>query len=71
MIREVVGEDMIEEAKLIDQYEDESKFGKDKKSYTFRIIYRNLNRTLTNEEVDTLHGKLEEETRIRFGAVVR
>jgi phenylalanyl-tRNA synthetase alpha chain len=70
-IREVVGEDLIEEAKLIDHYEDEAKFGRDKASYTFRIIYRHLDRTLTNAEIDVLHQKLETETVRRFEATIR
>lgn len=71
MIRDVVGEDMIEEAKLIDKYEDADKFGKDRISYTFRIQYRHLDRTLTNEEVNELHNKLEDITQSKLGAEVR
>ena len=33
-------ENLIEEVKLLDSYEDDAKFGEDKKSYTFRIVYR-------------------------------
>ena len=62
---------MTEEVKLLDKYENEDRFGKDKISYTFRTIYRSLDRTLTNEEVDAKHKKLEEVTIQRFGAVVR
>lgn len=70
MVREVSGE-LVEEVKLIDKYEDESKFGKDKVSYAYRITYRSVDRTLTNEEVDKLHKVLEEKTTSTFGAVVR
>ncbi len=71
LIREIAGSEMVEEVKLLDQYENEEKFGKDKISYTFRTIYRSLDRTLTNEEVDAKHKKLEEITIEKFGAVVR
>jgi len=71
LVREIAGSDMVEEVKLLDEYENEAKFGKDKKSYTFRTTYRHLDRTLTNEEVDAKHKKLEEVTIERFGAVVR
>ncbi|MCX6792697.1 MAG: hypothetical protein NTY12_01600 [Candidatus Falkowbacteria bacterium] len=71
LVREIAGSDMVEEVKLLDEYENEEKFGKDKKSYTFRTTYRHLDRTLTNEEVDAKHKKLEEVTIERFGAVVR
>ena len=71
LIREIAGSEMTEEVKLLDKYKNEAKFGKDKISYTFRTIYRSLDRTLTSEEVDTKHKKLEEVTIQKFGAVVR
>lgn len=71
LIREIAGEDFVEEVKLLDEYEDEAKFGKDKKSFTFRTVYRHLDRTLTNEEVDAKHKKLEEVSKEQFGATVR
>ena len=70
VVRDVAGE-LIEEMKLLDTYENEEKFGKDKKSYAFRIIYRSLDRTLTNEEVDTMHKKLEKKTKEVFDATIR
>jgi phenylalanyl-tRNA synthetase alpha chain len=71
LIREVVGEDLIEEVKLLDSYTDPKKFGENKISYTYRIIYRSLDRTLLNSEVDELHKKLEEATRSQYGAQIR
>lgn len=71
LIRETVGEDIVEEVKLIDQYEDEKKFGKNKISYAYRIVYRSLDRTLTNAEVDVMHKKLETETTKTFLAIIR
>lgn len=71
LIREIAGTEMTEEVKLLDTYENEEKFGKDKISYTFRTVYRSLDRTLTSEEVDAKHKKLEEVTIEKFGAVVR
>lgn len=70
LIRTVVGDTIVEEVKLLDKYEDEKKF-KDKVSYTYRIVYRSREKTLTSEEVDTLHKKLEEETRKEYGAEIR
>lgn len=70
LIREVVGEDMVEEVSLIDTYKNEAKFG-DKTSYTYRIVYRSLARTLTSEEVDALHKKLEQVTAEHYSAQVR
>ena len=71
VVREIAGEDFVEEVKLLDEYENEEKFGKGKKSYTFRTVYRHLDRTLTNEEVDERHKKLEEVTLATFGGIVR
>ncbi len=66
-----VAENLIEEVKLIDEYENAEKFGADKKSYTFRIIYRSLERTLTNEEVNVIHDLIVEKTKSELGAQVR
>ena len=64
-------ENLIEEVKLVDSYEDEEKFGKDKKSYTFRIVYRSPERTLTNEEVNKIQEEIREETKKELSAVLR
>lgn len=71
LIRETIGEDMIEEVSLLDKYENEEKFGKGKVSYAFRVVYRSLDRTLTGEEVDALHKKLEEKTKEIYNAAIR
>lgn len=70
LVRDVAG-DLAEQVELLDEYENGDKFGKDKKSYAYRIIYRSGDRTLTNEEVDILHHNIEKETVKEFGAVVR
>ncbi len=70
VVRDTVG-DMAEEMALIDEYENAAKFGEGKKSYAYRITYRSLDRTLTDEEVNDMHKKLEEETVKVFGATVR
>lgn len=69
-VREVAG-DLVEEVALLDAYENDEKFGADRKSYAYRITYRSIERTLTNEEVDTLHKKLEAETEEAYHATVR
>ena len=70
LVRDVVG-DLVEEMALIDEYENAAKFGEGKKSYAYRIVYRSLDRTLTDDEVNVLHKKLEDETVKVFDAVVR
>lgn len=70
LVRDVVG-DIAEEMSLLDEYENEEKFGAGNKSYAYRIIYRSIERTLTDGEVNDLHKKLEEETKKTFGAQIR
>ncbi len=62
---------IVEEVALIDKYENATKFGVDKISYAYRITYRSLDHTLTFEEIDTVHKKIEGATAQNFGAVVR
>lgn len=71
LAREVIGDELIEELKLLDEYTDDKKFGIGKKSYTFRITYRHLNRTLTNAEVDKRHHALEQAVTGEFNATIR
>lgn len=70
IVREYAG-NLIEEAKLLDTYENEEKFGKDKVSYTFRIVYCSPERTLTNEEVNAIQDKIRAKTESELGAVLR
>lgn len=64
-------ENLIEEVKLVDEFENEAKFGKDKKSYTFRIVYRSPERTLTNDEVNKIQEEIREETKKELNATIR
>lgn len=70
LVRDIVG-DQIEEMALVDTYKNDEKFGEGNVSYAFRIIYRSLDRTLTNAEVDELHKKLETATTETFSATIR
>ena len=62
---------IVEEVALLDKYENAEKFGTDKISYAYRITYRSLDKTLTSEEIDQVHKKLEEMTTRTFQATVR
>lgn len=66
-----IGGDLIEQVELLDKYENAKKFGEGKLSYTFRITYRSIERTLTNAEVNAMHAKLEDKTTTDFGALIR
>lgn len=62
---------LVEEVELLDKYENATKFGEGKLSYAYRITYRSIDRTLTNEEIDKLHKKLEADTISNFSAQIR
>lgn len=66
-----LADNLIEEVRLIDEYEDEQKFGKNKKSYTFRIVYRSLERTLTHEEVNAIQAGIIKRTESDLDAMIR
>ncbi|MDP3875280.1 MAG: hypothetical protein Q8Q22_02060 [bacterium] len=66
-----IGGNLIEQVELLDKYENVKKFSRDKLSYTFRITYRSLEKTLTNVKVNTLHAKLEEKSTSDFRAEIR
>ncbi len=70
LIRDLGGE-LVEQVELLDKYENTDKFGKDKISYTYRIIYRSNERTLTTEEIDPIQAKIYQETARQFKADLR
>ena len=70
LVRDVAG-NLVEEVELIDTYENAEKLGEGNVSYAYRVTYRSLERTLTNEEVNALHAKLEEATRKNCQAIIR
>lgn len=70
LIREIGG-DLIEEVGLLDKYENAEKFGPDRISYTYHIVYRSPERTLKAEEVDPLQAKLYEQTKTIYNAELR
>ncbi len=66
-----LGRELIEQVELSDKYENKEKFGEGKLSYTFRITYRSLDKTLTNEEVNKLHAEIEARTEEEFKGEIR
>lgn len=66
-----VGGNLIEQVELLDTYENEEKLGAGKVSYAYRITYRSIDKTLTNEEVNALHAELEAATVKNFNATIR
>jgi phenylalanyl-tRNA synthetase alpha chain len=70
LIRDLGG-NLVEEVALLDKYENEEKFGAGKTSYTYRIVYRSNERTLTSEEIAPIQEKIVEETKKQFRAEIR
>lgn len=70
LIRDIGG-DLVEQVELLDKYQDEKKFGPGKISYTYRVVYRSLERTLKTEEVEPLQDKLYQETKTQYNAQLR
>jgi phenylalanyl-tRNA synthetase alpha chain len=70
LIRDIGG-DLVEEVALLDKYENAKKFGANKVSYTYRVIYRHPDRTLKTEEVDPLQDRLYKETAAQYNAQLR
>ncbi|MDP3725344.1 MAG: hypothetical protein Q8R20_02660 [Nanoarchaeota archaeon] len=70
LIRDIGG-DLVEEVRLLDMYEDAEKFGKERVSYTYRIVYRSSERTLVSSEVDAIQNEIYKETAEQFKAEVR
>lgn len=64
-------QNLVEEVKLIDKYQNPEKFGQDKISYTFRIVYRSPERTLTNQEVNQIQEKIVQKTKEELNAQIR
>jgi phenylalanyl-tRNA synthetase alpha chain len=65
------GGDLVEAVSLLDKYADEKKFGADRISYTYRIVYRSNERTLTSEEVDKIQSEIYKKTAEQFSADLR
>lgn len=70
LIRDIGGI-LVEEVKLIDKYENHEKFGENKISYTYRIIYRSNDRTLFSNEVDKIQKEIYFKTASQFKAEIR
>jgi len=70
LIRDLGG-DLVEEVQLLDKYEDQTKFGSGRISYTYRIIYRSNERTLVSREIDEIQDMIYKETAKQFKAELR
>jgi len=62
---------LIEEVRVIDEYENDEKFWKDKKSVSIRITFRSLERTLTNDEINIAYFQIRDKIENELGYVLR
>lgn len=70
LIRDIGG-DLVEEVTLLDKFENAEKFGADKVSYTYRILYRSNDRTLEATEIDPIQEQVYAQTAQEFNAQLR
>lgn len=70
LIRDIGG-DLVEEVQLMDKYENAEKFGTDRVSYTYRVLYRSPDRTLEATEVEPLQDEVYKQTAAQFDAELR
>lgn len=63
-----VGGDLVEKVTLIDNFENKKT---KKTSHCYRIIYRSMERTLSQNEVNDLHKKIETKTQQQLGVKIR
>ena len=66
-----VWENLIEEVKVTDIYENDKKFWKNKKSITIRITFRSLERTLKNDEINEMYLNIREKLEKDLGYELR
>ena len=64
------GKKLLEDVNLIDVYDDRS-FGKDFTSYTFRLSYRDYEKTLLDSDISNLHDKIVANIESKFCTKLR
>lgn len=62
------GGDLVEEVKLIDEFENKKK---GKTSNCFRITYRSMERSLTDEEINSIQESVREQVQSKLGVELR
>ena len=63
-----IGGDLVEQVQLFDSFYHPKK---KKSSQSYRITYRHMERTLTQNEVNEVHGEVQKAAEIKLGVVIR
>jgi phenylalanyl-tRNA synthetase beta chain len=63
-------EPLLEKIEIFDIFKSDS-IGEGKKSIGYRLTYRAMDRSLTDEEVNNVHGRLIEKVTAKFGVSLR
>jgi len=64
------GKNLLEDVNLIDVFEDKN-FGKDFISYTFRLSYRDKDKTLLDSDISSIHSNIVSKVEKRFNTKLR
>ena len=64
------GKKLVEDIKMFDVYTGDQ-VDEDKKSVAYSIVYRSSEKTLTDEDVVKVHGKILKELENKLNAVLR
>lgn len=63
-----IGGDIVEQVKLIDEFKHPKQ---GKTSHTYRIIYRDMERNLTQKEINIIHQKIGDSSMKNLGVTLR
>lgn len=63
--------DLVEEVRCVDIFESNARFGDDKKSISIRIIFRSLEKTLKNDEINEMYFRIREKIETELGYTLR
>ena len=67
VVRSICG-DLVEEVKLIDEFKSP---GSDNTSHCYRILYRSMDKTFTNDEINLIHSKVRDTVGSQLSVTLR
>ena len=67
VVRSICG-DLVEEVKLIDEFKSPNS---KKTSHCYRILYRSMDKTFTNDEINLIHGKVRDTISSQLSVTLR